>query len=58
MDNKRFDELKLQGRAVECPRCDRNFPLTIGDTVGGGWGVVGVKCPFCEARFGIEGELD
>lgn len=55
MESKRFDELKLQGRDIKCPKCDRNFPLMIGDTIGGGWGVVGVKCPHCGTQFGIDG---
>lgn len=55
MERERFDELRLQGKRVECPRCEGNFDLSISDTVGGGYGVVGVKCPHCEMRFGIEG---
>jgi len=55
MEKKRFDELGLQGREVECPACEYEFDLSFFDTVGGGYGVVGVKCPHCGMLFGIDG---
>ena len=56
MENERFEELNLQGRAVKCPTCGYELPLTSEDTVGGGYGVVGIKCSDskCEAVFAIE----
>lgn len=56
MESKRFDELRLQGRAMICPICGREFPLTIEDTTGGGYGAVGIKCPNhkCGATFAID----
>lgn len=54
MDGKRFDELKLQGRDIICRGCNIHFPLTIKDTTGGGYGVVGVICPHCGRIFAIE----
>lgn len=54
MDSKRFDELRLQGRDTTCPYCDNHFALVIGDTTGGGYGVVGIKCPHCAKTFVIE----
>lgn len=57
MEKKRFEELKLKGREVKCPTCGRFFPLVLKDTVGGGYGVIGLKCPRrgCRATFAIEG---
>ena len=54
MDSKRFDELKLQGRDITCSYCDTHFPLTIKDTTGGGYGVVGVICSHCGRTFAIK----
>ena len=54
MESKRFDELKLQGRDITCRFCDIHFALTIGDTTGGGYGVVGIKCPHCDGIFAID----
>jgi len=54
MEKSRFDELDLEGREVECPRCHESFNLTIENTVGGGYGVVGLDCPLCGKRFQIE----
>lgn len=57
MEKKRFEELRLQGKAIKCPHCGREFPLLLEDTVGGGFGVIGVKCPDyrCGATFAIDG---
>ena len=57
MEEKRFEELRLQGKEIKCPYCSREFPLMLIDTVGGGYGVIGVKCPDrrCGAAFAIEG---
>lgn len=54
MEKERFDELKLQGRETECPTCKEIFNLSHTLTTGGGWGVVGVKCPRCGVRFAID----
>jgi len=54
MEKARFDELKLQGRETECPKCEEKFHLSHTPTTGGGWGVVGVKCPCCGAQFSIK----
>jgi len=54
MDSKRFDELKLQGRDITCSYCGIHFPLNIGDTTGGGYGVVDIKCPHCDKIFAID----
>lgn len=54
MDSKRFDELGLQGRAITCRFCGKHFALMIVDTIGGGYGVVGIKCPHCDGVFAIE----
>ena len=53
MDKERFDELKLQGKEVKCPACGETFNLSHTLTTGGGYGVVGVKCPRCAMRFAI-----
>lgn len=53
MEKERFDELKLQGRDIKCPECEEEFHLSHTLTTGGGWGVVGVKCPRCGAQFSI-----
>ena len=53
MGSKRFDELRLQGRDITCSYCNIHFPLNIEDTTGGGYGVVGIKCPHCDGTFAI-----
>ena len=55
MERKRYDELGLQGKKVTCPKCDERFTLFHILTTGGGWGVIGVKCPRCRKQFAIKG---
>jgi len=55
MEQKRFDELGIQGLKTQCPQCGEDFNITISDTIGGGWGVIGVRCPHCGRQFGIDG---
>ena len=54
MEKERFDELKLQGREIKCPACEEIFHLSHTLTTGGGWGVVGARCPRCAVTFAIE----
>jgi len=54
METRRFDELKLQERDITCSYCAMHFALTIEDTTGGGYGVVGIKCPHCDKIFAID----
>lgn len=53
MTKERFDELRLQDETIICEFCKDDFNLRIEDTIGGGYGVVGIKCPLCKRRFGL-----
>ena len=53
MSLERFEELELAGKDIVCPLCQEKFSLTLEMTVGGGYGVVGIKCSYCKRQFGI-----
>ena len=55
MDKNRFDELKLGDSEVECSYCKETFPLKLEDTIGGGYGVIGIKCTACKRVFSVSG---
>jgi len=58
MDLSRFEELKIQGKKTTCPKCKEEFIITHDKTTGGGYGMIGLKCPRCTNKFGIEMESD
>lgn len=55
MSEKRFDELKLEDLEVRCLHCTETFALKWKNTVGGGYGSIGIKCAVCEKIFSIDG---
>jgi len=55
MNKDRFDELKLNGLEIECPHCKIVSPLKWENTIGGGYGSIGIRCDVCERIFSIDG---
>jgi len=55
MDKNRFDELKLEDLEVKCSYCKETFLLKLENTIGGGYGVIGIRCIVCKRTFSISG---
>lgn len=53
IEKDRYDELNIDGKVVTCPECDESFPIQHHLTTGGGFGMIGLKCPGCWKNFGI-----